>query len=169
MPDSPATLVLPPDSGYVEIPSIPTAFDEVETHLDNVMTKLSKLDVDGIARSLIAAANGVAGLTTSPEVAAAVVELREGFAAVRVAAGSFDDRLGPLATNANRRLDDAGVTLRRLDQAIDNVTRLTTPSAPLADGIVEAATEVREAARSVRRRRRATRDRAHLTGRVLRR
>jgi len=69
---------------------------------------------------------------------------------VRDVAGSVDARIGPLAANVNGRVDDARDSLKRLDGALDNVTALTDPRAPLADGLGAAITEVTGAARAVR-------------------
>jgi len=147
---SPARFALPPGSGYREIPSLPTTLEQAQTKLSEVLTQLSKLDVDGIGRSVTAAADGVTRLASSPDLQSAIVTLREALGAVRDVAGSVDARIGPLAANVNGRVDDARDSLKRLDGALDNVTALTDPRAPLADGLGAAITEVTGAARAVR-------------------
>src|SRR6266403_1600869 len=147
---SPARLALPPGSGYREIPSLPTTLEQAQAKLSEVLTQLSKLDVGGIGRSVTSAADGVPRLASSPDLQSAIVTLREALGAVRDVAGSVDARIGPLAANVNGRVDDARDSLKRLDGALDNVTALTDPRAPLADGLGAAITEVTGAARAVR-------------------
>src|SRR6266481_4430040 len=64
---SPARFALPPGSGYREIPSLPTTLEQAQAKLSEVLTQLSKLDVDGIGRSVTAAADGVTRLASSPD------------------------------------------------------------------------------------------------------
>jgi len=99
---------------------------------------------------VIAAADGIARMTSSPDLHEAVVGLREALVAVRDAADSVHLQVGPLAANVNGRVDDARATLKRLDAALDNLSALTDPRALLADGLVGAITEVTGAARAVR-------------------
>ena len=145
-PASPANFVLPRGSGYTEIPTL----EEAQAKVNNVLNQLANLDVDGIGRSVIAAADGIARMTSSPDLHEAVVGLREALVAVRDAADSVHLQVGPLAANVNGRVDDARATLKRLDAALDNLSALTDPRAPLADGLVGAITEVTGAARAVR-------------------
>jgi len=149
-PGSPANFVLPRGSGYTEIPTLPTTLEEAQAKVNNVLNQLANLDVDGIGRSVIAAADGIARMTSSPDLHEAVVGLREALVAVRDAADSVHLQVGPLAANVNGRVDDARATLKRLDAALDNLSTLTDPRAPLADGLVGAITEVTGAARAVR-------------------
>src|SRR6266481_5258268 len=115
---SPARFALPPGSGYREIPSLPTTLEQAQAKLSEVLTQLSKLDVDGIGRSVTAAADGVTRLASSPDLQSAIVTLREALGAVRDVAGSVDARIGPLAANVNGRVDDARDSLKRLDGAL---------------------------------------------------
>ena len=148
---SPATFALPPGSGYREIPSLPTNLEQARAKLDEVLTQLAKLDVEGIARSVTAAADGVARLASSPDLKATIVSIRDAAVAARVTFGSVDSRFGPVAANAKKRLDDAEGSLKRLDTVLDNFTALTDPTSPLADGLGGAITELSGAARAVRR------------------
>jgi len=59
-PGSPANFVLPRGSGYTEIPTLPTTLEEAQAKVNNVLNQLANLDVDGIGRSVIAAADGIA-------------------------------------------------------------------------------------------------------------
>jgi len=151
MDGSPATFALPPGSGYREIPSLPTNLEQARAKLDEVLTQLAKLDVEGVGRSVTAAADGVARLASSPDLKAAIISIRDAAVAVRVTVGSVDSQFGPVAANAKKRLDDAERSLKRLDTVLDNVTALTDPTSPLADGLGGAITELSGAARAVRR------------------
>jgi len=148
---SPAKLALPPGSGYREIPSLPTTLEQAQAKLNEVLTRLSQLDVDGIGRSVAAAADGVTRLASSPDLHATLLAVREAAVAVHAGAGSFGSRIGPLAANLDGRLDDAGASMKRLDTVLDNLTALTDPKSPLADGLGLAITELSGAARAVQR------------------
>jgi len=150
VPGSPANFVLPRDSGYTEVPTLPTTLEEAQAKITGVLNQLAKLDVDGIGRSVIAAADGIARLTSSPDLHEALLRLPEALVAVRDVAGSVRAQVGPLAANVNGRVDDARASLKRLDTALDNLSALTDPRAPLADGLAGAITEVTGAARAVR-------------------
>ena len=148
---SPATFALPPGSGYREIPSLPTTLEQARAKLDDVLTQLAKLDVEGIGRSVTAAADGVAQLASSPDLKAAIVSIRDAAVAARVTFGSVDSQFGPVAANVKKRLDDAEGSLKRLDTVLDNFTALTDPTSPLADGLGGAIMDLSGAARAVRR------------------
>jgi len=150
VPGSPANFVLPRDGGYTEVPTLPTTLEEAQAKITGVLNQLAKLDVDGIGRSVIAAADGIARLTSSPDLHEALLRLPEALVAVRDVAGSVRAQVGPLAANVNGRVDDARASLKRLDTALDNLSALTDPRAPLADGLAGAITEVTGAARAVR-------------------
>ena len=150
VPDGPANFVLPRDSGCTEIPTLPTTLEEAQAKITGVLNQLAKLDVDGIGRSVIAAADGIARLTSSPDLHEALLRLPEALVAVRDVAGSVRAQVGPLAANVNGRVDDARASLKRLDTALDNLSAPTDPRAPLAEGLAGALTEVTGAARAVR-------------------
>src|SRR5947208_1443161 len=116
---SPAKLALPPGSGYREIPSLPTTLERTQAKFNEVLTQLSKLDVEGIGRSVTAAADGVGRLVSSPDLRAAIITVGEAAVAVRDAAGSVDSQIEPLAANVNGRVDDARASLKKLDAALD--------------------------------------------------
>src|SRR4029077_3998723 len=98
-----------------------------QAKFNEVLTQLSKLDVDGIGRSVTAAADGVTRLARSPDLQSAIATLREALAAVRDVAGSVDARIGPLAANMNGRVDDARDSLTWVCRALEKMMLLAHP------------------------------------------
>ena len=156
-PDTPANFVLPPGSKYAEIPTIPTALEQVRSAAEHLMRRLDHLDVEGIVRSVAEAVDGVNRLVNAPALKATIESLPETVANVNKAIGSVRDLTTRLDTQAGPFLASLKTTSDRTNEALDQMrTTLATvqvfidPSSPLATQISSALQELTGAARSVR-------------------
>jgi paraquat-inducible protein B len=156
-PDTPANFVLPPGSKYTEIPTVPTALEQVRSAAEHVMRRLDQLDVEGIVRSVTEAVDGVNRLVNAPALKATIESLPETVANVNKAIGSVRDLTTRLDTQAEPFLASLKTTSDRTNEALDQMrTTLQTvqvfidPTSPLASQISAALQELTGAARSVR-------------------
>jgi phospholipid/cholesterol/gamma-HCH transport system substrate-binding protein len=137
------------DSAYPELPTIPSVSEEVADTARAFIARLQQLPLEDIAKNLDAALSGVAQITRSPDLVAAIAELDETVAEIRHAArgagkliGDTDDRILPVADSAVKALDQARATLANLDSAVQ-------PGSDERYQLTLALEEVAEAARSI--------------------
>jgi paraquat-inducible protein B len=163
-PGTPAEFFLPKDSGYIEIPTQPTLFQEAsETALD-LVAKLRDIDFEGVVTSFRDAARGVSQLTDSPELRQTLAATRETMVTARSALvtanqalNELKPRIAPLTGRVDSGVARLEETLERLDRTLGTLdTSLTgfntviDPRAPLVYQLTSTLTDLSEAARSVR-------------------
>ena len=156
-PDTPADLVLPKDSKYVEIPTVPTALEQVRSAAEHLMRRLDQLDVESIVRSVTESLDGVNRLVNAPALKATVESLPETVANTNKAVGAVRDLASRLDTQAGPFLASLKTTSDRTNEALDQmrttlqaVQVFIDPGSPLASQITSALQELTSAARSVR-------------------
>jgi paraquat-inducible protein B len=163
-PNSPANFYLPKESGYLEIPTQPTLFQEVSQTAADLVAKLRDIDFEGVVVSIRDAANGVSELTGSPELRQALTQFRETMATARgtlatanQTLGELRPRIGPLVGRVDTGVGRLEDTLKRLDQTLGAVESslagfdtLIDPRAPLVYQATTTLAELSDAARSVR-------------------
>ena len=149
-PDVPATFVLPPDSGLVEIPTAPTSMEQLGNAAHSIAIKLEALDFEKLVGAATGALEAVEQLMKSPALGqtvdglpAAVASVNEAFASVRELTGSLNREQGPLLQSLKATSDAAGVMLGSAQSWL-------APEAPLAVDLAATLREVTAAARSVR-------------------
>jgi paraquat-inducible protein B len=147
-PNTPVRL-LGIDSSYPELPTVPSVTEEVADTARAFIARLQQLPLDDIAHNLDAALAGVAKLTQSPDLGAAIAELDDTVAEVRQAVngagklvGDLDGRVAPLADSAVGALDQARITLANFDSAVQ-------PGSDERYQLAVALEEIAEAARSI--------------------
>ena len=163
-PDSPANFYLPKDSGYLEIPTQPTLFQEASQTAADLVSKLRDIDFEGIVESIRDAARGVSELTGSPELRQAIsatrdtmVTARSALASANETLGELKPRIGPLVGRVDGGVSQLQQSLKSLDQTLASVqTSLSgfdaviDPRAPLIYQATSTLAELSDAARSVR-------------------
>ena len=82
LPDTPIVRVLPTDGPDLEIPTVPTTFEQVFANLEKVMHRVDGLDLEGLVTSARGALDGVKDLARSPNVDKAIVELHDTLASI---------------------------------------------------------------------------------------
>ena len=150
MPETPISLVLPPGSGYDEIPTVPTAFEQVQAKVLEVVDRLSTIDFETLGRSLQGAIGGVNKVVNSPDVEKMLASARRALDGVQDVAQELKPRIGTLTTSLSGTSDDARASLKRIDAAVDSLKRVLDPQAPLLQNANNAFADLSEAAQAVR-------------------
>jgi paraquat-inducible protein B len=156
-PDTPADFVLPPGSEYAEIPTVPTALEQVRSAAEHLMRRLDQLDVEAIVRSVTEAVDGVNHLVNAPALKATIESLPETVANVNKAVGSvrdfttrLDTQAGPFLASLKTTSDRTNEALVQMRTTLQTVQVFVDPGSPLASQITSALQELTSAARSVR-------------------
>ncbi len=150
LPDTPITLTLPPNSGYDEIPTVPTALEQAQARVLEVVDHLSRIDFDALERSLRGALNGVNKLVSSDDTRQLILTARKTLEEIHGLTHELRPRIRELADGVHGTTDQAQATLKRLDAAIESLQRVLDPNAPLIQNLSGTLTDLSEAARAVR-------------------
>jgi paraquat-inducible protein B len=156
-PNTQATLFLPKNSGYLEIPTMPTLLQEASQTAADVVAKLRDADIDGLVNSVRDAARGVDDLAGSPELRQTLVAIRDALTTTRETLVEVKPRIAPLAGRFDSGVARLETTLERLDQTLGSVKaslgsfdNLVDPQAPLVYQLTTTLADLAEAARSIR-------------------
>jgi paraquat-inducible protein B len=129
-PDTPVNL-RDMDHEYIEIPTIPST-------TERLAQSLQRLDIDALQKNLDSTLSGIDRLVNSPDLAAAILALKETLIELRQVAAKIDDRIGPMADNLDGTLSDARKLVNNTDQRM----------APLAENMNGAVRDFRRLARN---------------------
>src|SRR5262249_42063513 len=149
-------LIADPSVPYPEIPSLPTDLENAEKQVGDVLARLSRVDFEGVVRSAQRALDGVAGLTTSPEIAETLRSIQRGTKsadeavhnvnAAVVSRRGLRDETAPdvVATGKNvRRASETAVRVgERADALLAAARALVEPAGPAVFRIQESLSEV---------------------------
>jgi paraquat-inducible protein B len=149
-PGSKVELVLPPDSGYLEIPTLPTSLEQAQAKVQEILDRLSRVDVGALADSLRETVDGVNRLFSSGEVDAMLGSAREALNEIRRVAADLRPQISSVVKSANGTADDLRVTIKRLDAALEGLQSVISPDAPVVHAAARSLIELGEAARAVR-------------------
>ncbi len=167
VPDKPARFV-GADPEYMEIPTIPTTMQELAD-------RVGKIPFEEIFEKLRGVAQGIEKTVNSPEMVKLVKSLAEGvddgrtlirnvdsqvkpLAAeikevaqeIKSLARETNNQIGPLAGSVKRASDEAAVTLKKAQAAIDNMEEMTGDDSVVAYRLTRTLGELEIAARSLR-------------------
>jgi paraquat-inducible protein B len=129
-PDTPVNL-RDMDREYIEIPTIPSATERISQ-------SLQRLDIDAIQDGLESTLSGIDRLVNSPDLAGAILELKETLTELRHVAVKLDDRIEPITDNLDGALSDVRRFVNNADRQV----------APLAENINGAVRDYRQLARN---------------------
>lgn len=149
-PGSPVNLAHEPEVHLLEIPTLPTALEQVQTKASEIIAKLSEIDFQKLGRSITETVDGVNQLVNAPSLKAAVGrlddairDLQEGAVAVRELANDARSNVGSLGTRLRATSTQAEATLASLQA-------LVAPGAPLQYQLGQTLEQLAEAARALR-------------------
>ena len=118
------------DGKYVQLPTIPSAVQEIRRTVTKVARNLADLPLDKIAESALHLIKGVDNKVNSPEVDQTLAVLREAIKSFDKFAQDLSDNVGPLIITATGTLEDTRLTLkdarhlmRNVDSKVDPVSR----------------------------------------------
>jgi paraquat-inducible protein B len=126
--DTPPDLVLPPDSNYQEIPTIPTTLETVQAQAMRVLAKLQTIDVAAALTALVDSAQSIKQRVNSADVEAAVratpPALRDIGGAARsleVLANGLHGETGPVAQHLRSTAEKTDLAVNQADLAFKTI------------------------------------------------
>jgi paraquat-inducible protein B len=153
----PANLVLVPGSGpYLEIPTVPTAFQEVQEGAMKAIAKLDEVDFVALTKSITEAATTTRQLLGDPALKSTIaslkdtsVSLNQAVIALRATLEHANHEIDPLAKNlestsvaAQRTLEQATLTLAQIQGSL-------APGSPLTYQISSTLENMSDASRKI--------------------
>jgi paraquat-inducible protein B len=155
-PGTPENRVLPTDSRYLEIPTIPTALEQAQEDINAALAKLRKVDFDALLTSLTETLDALRQLVSSPRTQAVVDSLTRTTDSLdktsksfRLLAESLHNEIAPLSKSLQRTSDTANLALQQARATLATVQTTVNPDSPLGYQLKEALVQVSEAARQV--------------------
>jgi paraquat-inducible protein B len=148
-PNSPVELVLPPDSGYHEIPTLPTTLEQAQQKIQEILEKLSKVDFDRFLAKVDGALEGVSGLANSEDLRSAIAAAKDALVEARGLIASARPRVDGALVGVQGSTDEFKAAMKRLDATLDSLQTLTDTNGPLVNGFTGTLADLGEAARAV--------------------
>jgi paraquat-inducible protein B len=156
-PDQPAIFVLPPGSKELEIPTIPTSMEQLQSAAAEIIRKLEDMHVETMVESATEALDGVKNVVNAPglkqtieALPATIANVNEVLASVRALSTGLDRSQAPLLESLKGTSDKTGATLEQARATLESVQMLAGPNAALAVQLTTSLREVADAAHSVR-------------------
>ena len=163
VPKSPLVLVMAPNSGYQEIPTIQTTLEQAQNTLQRLIAKLEETDVEGMITSASSAMKGIDQLVSSPGLHAAINSLdgteqnlsiaaqnfNRAAMSLRVLSDSLNSRVPPLMTTLQGTSVRAEGTMDATDKTLAAIRTTAEPSSPLIYRMNRTLDNVSDAAHSI--------------------
>jgi paraquat-inducible protein B len=150
LPDTPANFVQAKNDEYVEIPTIPTALEQAQVTVTQILEHLQRVDFDKAVSDLSAALEALKKFTTSQQLQDAVANLAKASAELAATASSVRRLADNMAKSLRETADKASATLAQAQAALANLKTVFDPQAPLAYQLNQTLVEVSDSARSMR-------------------
>ena len=156
-PGTPENLVLPPDSRYLEIPTIPTALEQAQEDINAAIAKLRKIDFEALFTSLTETLDALRQLVGSPRTQAVVDSLTRTTDSLDKTSKSFRElaerlhsEIAPLSKSLQRTSDSANLALLQATKTLTTIQTTVDPESPLGYQLHETLVQLSEAARQMR-------------------
>ncbi len=156
-PNAPARFLAPKNSHYVEIPTVPTAFEQVQEVAMRIMTQLSQVDFPRVIAELTDTVGRLNELVGSPQLRAAVNSLPAAINHLSAAAQSIQrlaantDTEMAATTHALRQTSlSATAALQQTQATLQAITQTVGPASSLNYQLGQTLVDLDQAARSTR-------------------
>jgi paraquat-inducible protein B len=157
-PGTPARFAMPPQySGYQEIPTLPTAFEQAQSAATRLVSQLDKVQLDQLVVTATQTMAAIGELARSPELRSALVSLNEtGQSVDRTAASiqrlteQIQTAVGPMATSMQKSTQNIDAALIKAQVALDHIQTTLRPDSPLVYRTDQTLQDVSAAANSIR-------------------
>jgi paraquat-inducible protein B len=156
-PESPPTFVLPPGSKTLEIPTVPTTIEQVQSAAENVFRKLQEVHIEALVKSLTEAVDTIKTVVATPELKqaiqalpATVANLNQTVTSLHELSLRIDTKAGPLLDSLKGTSDKGGAALDQTRVTLQTVQQFVEPESPLSTRLSGSLQEVSEAARALR-------------------
>jgi paraquat-inducible protein B len=154
-PGTPAEFRGGADLPYPEIPTLPTAMEEVQTKAGAFLARLDQVDIDGLVKSLNAAAESLDHLASSPGLQVTLDGLPATLKKIDGAADQLHRTLVSVEGTSDRLKADTGPrldeTLVAARDALQSVQALVKPGSPVVYQLGQTLDQIAQAAASLNR------------------
>ena len=156
-PDTPMVTVLPADSPYREIPTVPTTLAEAQQAITRILAKLEKTDIEGMLATGREALEGIRSVVTSPDLRrfeaglpGTLANVDEAVTSFRQLATRLDGETPPLIAGLKQAATQADSTLQEWKGTAKLLNDALEPDSALRNQLTAALDELTGAGRSVR-------------------
>jgi paraquat-inducible protein B len=153
---TPPTFILPPGSGYREIPTVPTSLQQLQEKAFQALARLDQIDFAALINSMTAAAQATRELVGSRELRETIVQLKETASGLKAAVAAIsrttnhlDNRMDPLIESLKKTSDQATATLASAQTTLTEVNGTLDPDSPVGYQVVHTLENMSEASRAV--------------------
>jgi len=150
LPGSRLDLVQREDAPVPELPTLPTALEEMTKSVSDVLAELRAVDFEAIGKGVNDVVANVNGLLVKPQLHTAVDELPGLVASAKDLVGDLRTRTGPLATSAQGTVDEARRAAESARATLEDLRTLLAPDGPLAVEATRTVGDLGRAARALR-------------------
>ncbi len=157
MPDKPATFVLPPGSKTLEIPTVPTAIEQVQTAAENLFRRLENVHAEQLVTAAATAIENINAVVATPELRetirslpATVANLNQTMTTFRELSVRVDAKSGPLLDSLKGTSEKGGAAMDQARETLQSVGQFVEPDSPLSTQLSGSLQEVSDAARALR-------------------
>jgi len=133
-----------------EIPTLPTALEQIQLVVRRLLDKLEHFDLDRLGRSIESTVEAVEKLVNSPELKETIVALHNTMESIEVLSKQLSADMGPAVKSFLATSDRAQKTMVELEATLTSTRTLIAPDSPLAYQVVDTLENLSQAARSVR-------------------
>jgi paraquat-inducible protein B len=126
--DKPVNLVNIDYKSLPELPSVPTAADEIKNTIEQVFQKLQQLPLEQIFKDLSETLKETRDILTSEQLKAALVALAKSLQESQKLIITLNSQVGPLLANANSTLNESRASMQSLNSQLVPVLQTATQS-----------------------------------------
>jgi paraquat-inducible protein B len=145
------------NSTYVEIPTLPTAFEQAQSVAMKLMDQLDKVQLDQLVVTATQALAAIRDLAASQDLKDSVASLKETgqslnrtSESMRTLTAHLDRQIGPISASLQMTAHNADATFKQTQVTLDRFDDTLRPDAPLLYQANHTLVDISEAARAIR-------------------
>ncbi len=155
-PGTPAVFRGGPDTPYPEVPTLPTAFAQIQQQITAFVSELDQIPLDSIGQSLASLLHALDELANSQQIVQTIESLDETLkgttrmmARLEEVLVDVDQRIGPLTANLDTLRAEGAATMREARLTLESLRVQMEPGAPISYELEQTLKELAAAARSI--------------------
>ncbi|MBF0140117.1 MAG: MCE family protein [Magnetococcales bacterium] len=137
-------------TGYKELPTVPSNLDEISASVTSLLKKLQTFPAEEIGRNLNETLIGMKKTVNAPVILDAAKAMRDALTALKSTMVRIDGKVDPLGHDLAQATQAATKALASTDQLMVNLNEFVDPDAPLNYRILELTRELTATSRSIR-------------------
>jgi paraquat-inducible protein B len=136
--------------GMPELPTVPTAIDQLQTSATTVLNKISAMPIDEIARNVNQVVENLNSLVAAPELKAALASVGSVAEQLKSLSDQLGRDIGPVTADLKRTLSEAASAMAAAERTFQATQSIVAPDSRLRLDLASALKEFAAAARSIR-------------------